>query len=225
MPLPLYRGFLTPKKPSSMPRLDGEGRKRSISRQSQLSDQGPGKHVISPLAQERPIAEGRESVDGETALSKAVPSMGTGLSPVTGTFGHAPRQRDSVAEVSTQGGMQIAEQSSDDLVEDQHDMEKASNAHRMSNLRRKSTSRSRLRNTGTTPTKRYQTFDNPLTSWWLGGRVMIGGDRPWSVLFTLIILFGITGVWIGTSGVWYWRYGDQYGLAKGSGVAIVIIFA
>jgi palmitoyltransferase ZDHHC9/14/18 len=123
----------------------------------------------------------------------------------------------------------MAEASSDDLVEDQHDLEKGSktgsNSHRMSHLGRKSSSRTRQKHSTKRLRRRYETFDNPLTSWYFGGRVMVGGDKPWSVMVTLVLLFGITGVWLGTSGVWYWRYGDQYGLARGAGIGIVIVFA
>lgn len=241
MPLPLHRGFLTPKKPSAMSRSDGDGRKRSSSRRSYTSDHMPSKLHTSTIPQERTISEVRESVDLDT-LSKPIPLAGRdadlgigggrmGISPISGSFGgHPPRQRDSVAEVSTQNGTQMAEASSDDLVEDQHDLEKGSNpntggSHRMSHLGRKSSSRTRLRSASRRPKKRYETFDNPLTSWYLGGRVMVGGDKPWSVLITLVILFGITGVWLGTSGAWYWRYGGDYGLARGAGIGIVIVFA
>lgn len=54
--------------------------------------------------------------------------------------------------------------------------------------------------------------------------MMTGGDNPVSVITTLVIILGLSGVWVGTTGVWLWQYGTEYGLAKGGGIAVVIIF-
>jgi palmitoyltransferase ZDHHC9/14/18 len=53
---------------------------------------------------------------------------------------------------------------------------------------------------------------------------MTGGSDWYSAILALVFLLGMTGLWIGTTGVWMWRYGSEYGLAKGGGVAVTIIF-
>jgi palmitoyltransferase ZDHHC9/14/18 len=72
--------------------------------------------------------------------------------------------------------------------------------------------------------RRYKLFENKQTTWLFGGRMMTGGDNPVSVLTTLVIILGLSGVWVGTTGVWLWQHGTEYGLAKGGGIAVVIIF-
>jgi palmitoyltransferase ZDHHC9/14/18 len=52
---------------------------------------------------------------------------------------------------------------------------------------------------------------------------MTGGDNWWSFVLTLLVILGMFGVWLGTTGVWLWRHGSEYGLATGGGVAVVII--
>jgi palmitoyltransferase ZDHHC9/14/18 len=53
---------------------------------------------------------------------------------------------------------------------------------------------------------------------------MTGGDSPLNFILALIILFGIAGTWIGTTGAWIWKRGHEYGLASGGGIAIVVVF-
>ncbi|WWC89296.1 uncharacterized protein L201_004217 [Kwoniella dendrophila CBS 6074] len=74
--------------------------------------------------------------------------------------------------------------------------------------------------------RKYVTYenDNPLTSFWWNGRLITGGDHWYSMIFVIVILLGISGVWIGTTGVWLWVHGREYGLVKGGGIAINIIF-
>ncbi len=52
---------------------------------------------------------------------------------------------------------------------------------------------------------------------------MTGGDSLISVSLALVVLFGLTGVWLGTTGAWLWKHGSEYGFARGGGIAIVII--
>jgi hypothetical protein len=40
---------------------------------------------------------------------------------------------------------------------------------------------------------------------YLGGKVMAGGDSPWAFIMTLCLFFGLAGLWFGTTGVWWWR--------------------
>lgn len=145
----------------------------------------------------------------------------------------------SIAAASSRPGTQ-ADQSSDNLVPDDlgvhgtgFDAEKGNTSSRPGPSRRRpslharlSLSRSQRMEPPESARKRFQTYnaDNPLSTWFARGRMMTGGDSPWSVLLVLMMLFGITGVWFGTTGVWYWRYAGEYGMARGSGVAIDIIF-
>ena len=39
----------------------------------------------------------------------------------------------------------------------------------------------------------------------LNGRALTGGDSPWAFIASLTLVFGITGVWFGTTCVWWWR--------------------
>lgn len=72
--------------------------------------------------------------------------------------------------------------------------------------------------------RRYQTFENPLSTWFCGGHLMTGGDSYFSMIFTLVIIFGLSGVWLGTTGAWLWQYGHEYGLVRGGGIAVVVVF-
>jgi palmitoyltransferase ZDHHC9/14/18 len=42
--------------------------------------------------------------------------------------------------------------------------------------------------------------------WFLQGRLLVGGDKPWAFIGSLIVLFGISGVWFGTTCVWWWQH-------------------
>lgn len=72
--------------------------------------------------------------------------------------------------------------------------------------------------------RRYTKIGNPLSTWFFGGWLMTGGDDWYSCIFAVIILLGISGVWLGTTGVWLWVHGREYGLPPGAGVGIVVVF-
>ncbi|KAL1407018.1 Eukaryotic peptide chain release factor GTP-binding subunit [Vanrija albida] len=77
-----------------------------------------------------------------------------------------------------------------------------------------------------TTVRKYQRFDEDVHStFFCGGRLMTGGSSPWSFIISIILLLGIAGVWVGTTGVWLWRHGNRYGLAHGGGIAINVVFA
>lgn len=38
----------------------------------------------------------------------------------------------------------------------------------------------------------------------LGGRILTGGDTPWAFIASLTVVLGITGVWFSTTCVWWW---------------------
>lgn len=53
----------------------------------------------------------------------------------------------------------------------------------------------------------------PLRNWqlhpsrnrfFLNGRILTGGDTPWAFIASLTVSLGITGVWFGTTCVWWW---------------------
>lgn len=72
--------------------------------------------------------------------------------------------------------------------------------------------------------RKYTSFENPLSTFILGGHVLIGGDTWYSMTLVLMLLLGISGVWLGTTGVWMWLHGTEYGLGKGGGIAATIVF-
>ncbi|KAF8503607.1 DHHC palmitoyltransferase-domain-containing protein [Russula emetica] len=41
--------------------------------------------------------------------------------------------------------------------------------------------------------------------WFLRGHLLMGGAKPWAFLGSLTLLFGIAGVWLGTTCVWWWH--------------------
>ncbi|KAH9079363.1 DHHC palmitoyltransferase-domain-containing protein [Lactarius deliciosus] len=41
--------------------------------------------------------------------------------------------------------------------------------------------------------------------WFLQGHLLMGGDKPWAFIGSLMLLFGISGVWFGTTCVWWWH--------------------
>jgi palmitoyltransferase ZDHHC9/14/18 len=109
---------------------------------------------------------------------------------------------------------ELSHESSDDLV----------HRHRSNNEKpipplpiHRSPIRSRVR--------RYETFENTLTTFFFKGHAMTGGSDWYSAGLALVLLFGMSGVWLGTTGVWMWQHGSEYGLAKGAGIAVTIIFA
>lgn len=38
-----------------------------------------------------------------------------------------------------------------------------------------------------------------------GGRLLTGGDSPWAFIASLTLVVGLSGVWFGTTCVWYWH--------------------
>ena len=54
------------------------------------------------------------------------------------------------------------------------------------------------------PERNWQIFRSQNT-FFLRGRFLTGGDSLWAFLFSLSLVFGIAGVWFGTTCVWWWR--------------------
>ena len=72
--------------------------------------------------------------------------------------------------------------------------------------------------------RKYKNLDNPSVTFFLGGKLMTGGDSLISLALTLIIILGLTGIWVGTTGWWLVVHGPEYGLARGAGVGIIVVF-
>ena len=123
----------------------------------------------------------------------------------------------SVTDISTTKRPASLDMSSHRLING--GLEKDSNGEMLTDERQLNIPLSRKR------VRKYRKIKNPQSTWFCGGHFMTGGDSLISVSLALVVLFGLSGVWIGTTGVWLWLHGAEYGLAKGGGIAVVIIFA
>ncbi|WWD17270.1 hypothetical protein CI109_101710 [Kwoniella shandongensis] len=231
VPLPTPRGFFSPKKPASALRLEQKERSAPPSAASRASNptehesgpsrgahrsgEGPSGDIISPqtTSPTRPLSE-----EGDDATQRG---LGTINEAGYQSWGRSIRR--SITVISTAAQTHASQLSSDDLV-NQH----AEKTDDVGHGRRKSVNEKR-RSTHPPHAKpprrrKFKTFENPLTTFFLGGRLMTGGDSVWSMLFVVVVLLGISGVWLGTTGAWLWQHGREYGLVKGGGVAITIIF-
>lgn len=75
--------------------------------------------------------------------------------------------------------------------------------------------------------RRYEEFAKyPLqdTKYFCGGRLLTGGDNIFPFLASIVLLLGLGGLWLGTTGVWIWRDGLGGGGAGAGGKAAVVIF-
>ncbi|GMK59443.1 hypothetical protein CspeluHIS016_0800490 [Cutaneotrichosporon spelunceum] len=77
----------------------------------------------------------------------------------------------------------------------------------------------------TTDKRRYTEFENTNSTFFCSGHLMTGGDTPLSFILSVILLLGISGLWVGTTGVWLWKHAHEYGMASGAGIAINVVFA
>ena len=53
------------------------------------------------------------------------------------------------------------------------------------------------------PIRRYQVYPSR-NRFFFGGRALAGGDSPWAFIASLTVVLGITGVYFGTTCVWWW---------------------
>ncbi|WWC70020.1 uncharacterized protein I206_103964 [Kwoniella pini CBS 10737] len=139
----------------------------------------------------------------------------------------------SITEMSTPPRTAASELSSDELVNRDNaknkDLEKghaqnASDTSRSQNQRKVSKSSHAPAGVHNKTNRKYQHFENPLTTFWWNGKLVTGGDNWWSFILIVVVLLGLSGVWIGTTGAWLWIHGTEYGLLQGAGVAITIIY-
>ncbi len=56
------------------------------------------------------------------------------------------------------------------------------------------------------PSGYVRNYERILSSnrWFLRGHLLMGGAKPWAFLGSLTLVFGIAGVWLGTTCVWWW---------------------
>ncbi|WVF71514.1 hypothetical protein IAT40_006320 [Kwoniella sp. CBS 6097] len=134
----------------------------------------------------------------------------------------------SITELSTPPRTAASVMSSDEtnlVNRERPSFEKPENNHNMSALHQSNAKFSSRKDQNKRRKRKYEHFDNPLTTFFCGGRLMTGGDNYMSLAVVLVVLMGLSGVWIGTTGAWLWEHGREYGLVTGGGVAITIIFA
>ncbi|KAI0672945.1 DHHC palmitoyltransferase-domain-containing protein [Trametes maxima] len=53
------------------------------------------------------------------------------------------------------------------------------------------------------PLRNYQLHPSQ-NRFFLGGRILTGGDSPWAFIASLTVVLSITGIWFGTTCVWWW---------------------
>jgi palmitoyltransferase ZDHHC9/14/18 len=41
--------------------------------------------------------------------------------------------------------------------------------------------------------------------WFMRGHLLMGGAKPWAFVGSLTLVFGIAGVWLGTTSIWWWQ--------------------
>ncbi|KAI0318936.1 DHHC palmitoyltransferase-domain-containing protein [Amylostereum chailletii] len=61
------------------------------------------------------------------------------------------------------------------------------------------------RNAENTRSLRNYEFIPSKNRWFVQGRILVGGDTPWAFIGSLVLLLGISGVWFGTTCVWWWH--------------------
>jgi palmitoyltransferase ZDHHC9/14/18 len=199
-PLPTPRAFLTPKKPAAAIRLEqqlSDARQSTHRPRETLPDKGQSQ--FSHRSSDYGFSPEPISLDAMVAVDQ-------GLGHEERYMQHS-RTDHSMTDISTPPRI-TRDLSSDNLMHTRQSEKTLAGNHAPRPA-------GRIRN--------FKRVNNPQTTWFLGGRAMTGGDKPWSILLTVVIILGLTGVWLGTTGVWLWKHGTEYGLAKGAGIAIVIV--
>ncbi|KAI0273579.1 DHHC palmitoyltransferase-domain-containing protein [Gloeopeniophorella convolvens] len=59
--------------------------------------------------------------------------------------------------------------------------------------------------------------------WFIRGRLLTGGEKPWAFIASLGVLFGISGVWFGTTCVWWWHNESPAVAAVGAYMCLLTI--
>lgn len=56
-----------------------------------------------------------------------------------------------------------------------------------------------------------------------GGRMLTGGDSPWAFIASLTLVCGLSGVWFGTTCVWYWHNESPAVAAVGAYMSLLTV--
>jgi len=220
-PLPTPKGFYSPMKPAAAIRVE-QKEKRDLARRQAEAGAG-GVTLMSALAestytnghstsrdqsQDQPRPDQAYQWDSDHSVSMELPrqSAETRYPPPVpiGT---------SLTEIVSHP--HTSQRSSEDLVNRRMDKDKEKASADLPLHRKQETTKRE---------RRYKSFENPLTTFFLNGHMVTGGDAWYSAILAMVLLLGMAGVWLGTTGVWMWRHGSEYGLAKGGGIAVTIVF-
>ncbi|EIW60148.1 uncharacterized protein TRAVEDRAFT_27826 [Trametes versicolor FP-101664 SS1] len=72
------------------------------------------------------------------------------------------------------------------------------------------------------PMRNYQLHPSR-NRFFLGGRLLTGGDSPWAFIASLIVVLSITGIWFGTTCVWWWQNESPAVAAVGAYMCLLTI--
>lgn len=72
------------------------------------------------------------------------------------------------------------------------------------------------------PQKNYQRHPSR-NRFFCDGRMLTGGDSPWAFIASLTLVFGLSGVWFGTTCVWYWHNESPAVAAVGAYMCLLTI--
>jgi len=67
------------------------------------------------------------------------------------------------------------------------------------------------------PIRKYESHPSH-NRFFLGGRILTGGDTPYAFLITVLLALFLSSLWFGTTGVWWWRN-------EGGGGKVLVAFA
>src|SRR6266850_2329569 len=59
--------------------------------------------------------------------------------------------------------------------------------------------------------------------WFIRGHLLMGGAKPWAFIGSLTLVFGIAGVWLGTTSVWWWHNESPAVAAVGAYMCLLTI--
>ena len=59
--------------------------------------------------------------------------------------------------------------------------------------------------------------------WFMRGHLLMGGAKPWAFIGSLSLVFGIAGVWLGTTCIWWWHNKSPAVAAAGAYMCLLTI--